>query len=184
MAPEYVPYIVIFDAKLVNGALKGSVQYVEPDVQHDGSGNTLRVRWNVESQPQDFMPVGEGVAFVDTKDTEVRLMPISEDASPDVLGNSRYRWREGLQLGVPKLMFILILPQGYTLTNPNPSPTGVKSFQERLALYWILRGDAEESTEAIWTIEELDGNLGSEIVGINNAYVAGEPSEPIEIPLV
>src|SRR5829696_1798734 len=95
MAPEYVPYIVIFDAKLVNGALKGSVQYVEPDVQHDGSGNTLRVRWNVESQPQDFMPVGEGVAFVDTNDLSRRQLTKSGSRRKDGLRGGHDRWREG-----------------------------------------------------------------------------------------
>jgi hypothetical protein len=77
MAPEWPPYVVIFDAKLVNGRLKGAVQYVEPGEQ----GKTLRVRWNVESQPQDFIPVGEGVAYVHVRRTEADVRSFDRRAA-------------------------------------------------------------------------------------------------------
>ena len=40
---------------------------------------------------------------------------ISHDSIPDDLGGLRYRWTEGLKLGIPWVMFILILPSGHTL---------------------------------------------------------------------
>jgi hypothetical protein len=179
MAPEHPPVLVVFDAKIINGALKGTLQYIEPEE----GGRELRVRWGVENQPEGFVAVGEGVAYVYAEDTKARIIPISEDASPDHLGDSRYRWIEGLQFGVERLMFTLILPQGYTLTNPEPVPTGTKNFHERLALYWILEG-THRRTQVEWTIEEFDGDLGSEIVRINRASPADKPSDSGPISLI
>jgi hypothetical protein len=63
------------------------------------------------------------------------LLP-SRVQPPVLLDDSRYLWREGGVLpGTPSIMMILILPQGYTLTDPKPMPIGAKTFDGRLALY-------------------------------------------------
>ena len=165
MAPEHPPSLVIFDAALTeNDNLVGSVKYIEAL-----PGESLRVRWNVSSPPPDFKPMGKGVVFVYTQNTQVTEIPASDDAKPDNLGDFRYRWSEGLELGIPWLMFVLILPKGYTLLNARPLPAGVKAFKSRIALYWLLKGDDFNRTQVEWQIGPHQGDLKSEIIRINNA---------------
>jgi ribulose bisphosphate carboxylase small subunit len=180
MAPERPPRLVVFDSKIGNGELRGSAHYVEPKA---GVGE-IRVRWNVESQPADFMPVADGVAYVLNRDEAVDVLPVSEDARAQPRGGRRYRWSEGLGKGQPSLMFALILPQGYTLTDPDPVPVDTKSFRERLALYWMLEGGSQQRAQVEWTLEELRGDLESEMIRINQFDSAGEMGKPTEIGLV
>jgi hypothetical protein len=168
MAPEFQPGVVIFDARFDGDSLRGTLQYVEsPDPNH-----RLRVRWSVGSQPKDYLSIGGGVAYVYEKVGQIRVIPISEDASPLRLGNSRYLWTEGLQPGQASLMFILILPEGFTLFDPHPYPVGTKVFGNRLALYWILKGDDEDRGKVELTIKKLQKDLDSEIVEINKRYLS------------
>ena len=104
MAPENAPSLVILDTRIENGDLRGSCEYIEPRTP----GARLRVRWAVQSQPEDFAPVGGGVAYIYAKGTEFESQPVSKDAIPVDLGEHRYRWTEGLGVGIPWVMFILI----------------------------------------------------------------------------
>jgi len=99
MAPEFPPSLVIFDARFEDDELMGSLQYVEAPEK-----KRLRVRWSVDSQPANYLPVGGGVAYVYGQG--VAVLPMSEDASPNNLGGSRYQWTEGLQFGIPWTMFV------------------------------------------------------------------------------
>lgn len=163
MAPENPPSLVIFDARLVNQQLLGSCQYIEPS----GPRSRLRVRWAVESQPEGFAAVGGGVAYVYAEDGEFSSVPISNDAIPIDLGENRYRWIEGLNVGVPWVMFILILPPGHTLSEASPTPAGARVFQERLALYWVLRGDDLGRTAVSWTLDSLSTHPAAELLRLN-----------------
>jgi hypothetical protein len=175
MAPEFPPRIVVFDSMFEAGRLKGSVHYVEPKE----TNSRLRVRWSVGHQPKDFRPVVRGVAYIYDRDVEVVL--ISDDASPAFLSGDRYQWTEGLQSSEPWLMFVLILPSSYTLTDPRPMPAGTKVFEGRLALYWILKADDIGRTKVEWTIKELEGDIDSEIVRINKDYLSDKPPIPTTI---
>lgn len=181
MAPEFPPVLVIFKSRFEDSVLKGIVEYVESGVLKPNQ--RLRVRWNVESQPRDYRSVGEGVAYVYDKDNDLEIMPISEDASPNFLGNDRYLWTEGLQSGLPWLMFILILPKGYTLDDPLPRPAGTKIFKDRLAFYWTLRGDDLDRTTVQLTMKKLQGDFEPEIIRINKAYLANETFTPSTIEI-
>lgn len=78
MAPERVPSLVVFDSRFENSVLEGSVEYIEPkDPKY-----RLRVRWNVERQPEGYRSVGKGVAYIYDTGSEVDIAPISEDATP------------------------------------------------------------------------------------------------------
>jgi hypothetical protein len=172
MAPEYPTRLVVFKARFEDGRLKGSIKYVETD-----TGEPLRVRWAVESKPEDFDEVRfeddhRGVVFVYTKDSGVLLPSGSGDAVADPLGNSRYRWTESMHGAPPWLMFVLILPEGYTLTDPWPKPAGSKSFDGRLALYWVLKADRSRRVNVEWRVKELESPLGSEVERINRSYVS------------
>ena len=100
----------------------------------------LRVRWDSEREPENFESVGGGVAYV-FKSDDLQVLPVSRDSIPDDLGGFRYRWVEGLNLGIPWLMLHSILPKGHTLTAAEPKPARAKEFEDRLALYWILKAD-------------------------------------------
>jgi len=93
---------------------------------------------------------------------------------PTPLGDSRYLWKEGLPPGCPWLMLILILPQNHTLVDPSPLPVDTKAFAGRLALYWVLKGDATEHTRVEITIKKLERNLESELICINKRFLSPE----------
>lgn len=177
MAPEFAPCAVIFDARFDGDSLRGTLEYVEspnPDAR-------LRVRWSVESQPKDYFSVGGGVAYIYEKFGGITTVPISEDASPIELGNSRYLWTEGLQPGLPSLMFILVLPRNHTLADPRPFPAGTKIFNGRLALYWMLKGDDLGRTKVELTVKKLEGSLQLELIYINQRYLSHEGRSPSTI---
>ena len=177
MAPERPPSVVIFDARFEGDSLRGTLHYVESQ----DTNLRLRVRWNVASQPKDYRPVCDGVAYVYQKAGKVDVLPISKDASPTPLGNSRYRWTEGLDPQHPWLMFILILPEGYTIANPHPLPVDTKNFAKRLALYWILKGNDLGRTDVELTIKKLQTDVNSEIAKINKRYLSAKVPTPITI---
>ena len=114
------------------------------------------------------------MAYIYDTGSEVDIAPISEDATPSRLDGSRYQWTEGLQFGRPWLMFIWILPEDHTVINPLPRPAGTKIFTNRLALYWILKGDDVGRTKVELTIIKLPGDLESEIVQINKDFLSSE----------
>lgn len=170
MAPELPPRVVGVDLRFQEGALHGAVEYVE--VKGEG---LLRVRWD-ESPPPGFFPVCGGVAFVEETDRIIKATP-DKDVLPSALGDSRYRWIQGL---LPKdrwMMLVLVLPEEFTITDPHPLPADAKDFGGRLALYWRLKADEFGSTEAEWTLKAFDGNIQSEAERMN-ALVAKSKRAP------
>lgn len=162
MAPEQPPRLVICNAVLQDRELVCSLSYFEAP-----SGEHLRVRFNAKSQPVDFVSVGDGVAYVYAKSTNISEMPSSEDSFPD-LGDLEYQWAEGLPPGIPWQMLILILPKGYTLLDPKPKPWGAKDFKGRLALFWLLKGGGDFArTQVMWKLKEHQESLLSEVSQIN-----------------
>lgn len=163
MAPEYPPELVIFDARFEGEKLKGHLHYIEVPI-----GHRLRVRWDAEREPESFLPVGGGVAYV-FKTDQLQVLPVSRDSIPDDLGSFRYRWSEGLNSGIPWMMFVLILPSGHTLAAAEPKPARAKLFQGRLALYWILNGDDFGRTKVVCTLSAFDGSASSKLVELNQS---------------
>ncbi len=170
MAPERVPNIVVFNLRIENRSAIGSLEYIEPE----STDQLMRVRWAVDSQPRGFTPIGDGVAYIYSKGPKVDIVPISDDARPTHLESQRYQWSEGLGQPGIILMFILILPEGYTLDNPTPKPSGTKLFKGRLALYWILKGDDIGRTAVEWDMKGIGQGLETEILRINHAYLTNE----------
>jgi hypothetical protein len=178
MAPEYPPCLVIFKSRFEDGVLKGAVKYVEAEI-----GEQLRVRWAVESKPEGFDEVRfdedrRGIVYLYTEDDKVITHSGSDDAVADSLGESRYRWSEGVRGGHPWLMFVLILPEGYTLVDPRPTPAGTKNFDGQLALYWVLKTDALGRANMECQIKQLEDSLESQIERINSSYVSDTPPTP------
>ena len=171
MAPEYPPGLVIFDSQFEDDKLKGDLYYVEVPI-----GSRLRVRWDTERQPENFRPVGGGVAYV-FETSELQDPLISHDSIPDDLGGLRYRWTEGLKLGIPWVMFILILPSGHTLVAAEPVPARAKIFKDRLALYWILKAGDLGRTQVVCTLKKFEGSASSKLVELN-LLCSGEGPSP------
>jgi hypothetical protein len=168
MAPERTPKLVIYDSVIDKGGLSGTLYYVEPQDDEE-----LRVRWGVGAQPPGYSAAGGGVAYVSTDEGGIIDIPPSENFSPESLGKLRYRLAEGLRQGLTKSMFILILPQGYTLADPQPRPTGTLNHNGRIALHWILKADDLERTEVEWSICEFKGDIKTQIERINRNYGKG-----------
>ena len=177
MAPEHPPELVIFDARFEEKKLVGDLHYIEVPI-----GHRLRVRWDAESEAEDFQPIGGGVASV-FKTDQLQVLPLSRDSIPDDLGDLSYRWSEGLNLGVPWMMFVLILPTGYTLAAAKPRPARAKIFKDRLALYWILKGDDLGRTQVVCTLSAFEADTLSTLVELNR-FCSEEnppPNSPIQI---
>jgi hypothetical protein len=167
MAPEHPPKLVIFDSRFKEGKLKGDLYYVEVPI-----GVRLRVRWDCERAPENFQPVGDGVAYV-FKTDQLVVLPVSRDSIPDDLGGLRYRWSEGLNFGIPWMMFVLILPSGHTLAGAEPRSARAKVFKGRLALYWILRADDLGRTQVECSLQTIKGDVSSKLVELNR-FCSGE----------
>lgn len=177
MAPEFAPSVVIFDA-LDHQAdnLQGRVEYVEapsPTLR-------LRIRWNAERQPDGYLPIGNGVAYVYAKSNPI-LVPVSDDAKATPVGANRFQWTEGLQFGQSWLMFIAILPPATTLVDPEPRPVGAKCFGERLALYWMLKGDEFERTKVEFTLKAYHGDAEAACLHLNRTYLSSQPVAPTTV---
>jgi LysM repeat protein len=163
MAPEYPRDLVVLDLRLENGVLAGPIEYVQA-----AEAGRLRVRWDVEGQPEDFLSVGNGVAYVLA--STVETISRSDIAHPISLGDFRYRHIEGLRPQTDWLEFILILPEGHTATEIQPMPLSARDFEGRIALFWALKGDPAGHARVDWQIKEVEVDLASEIERINRGY--------------
>src|SRR5947208_5027801 len=113
MAPEFTPSLIVLDLEFRNDLLEGSLSYFEAP-----PGERLRIRWAVQAKPPGFLAVQNGVAYVRDTGTVIEV-PGSSDARPIRQGNNRNCWPEGGQpRGEPGPMIVLILPDGYTLSDP------------------------------------------------------------------
>lgn len=168
MAPEYPPSLVILDLHFAEQTLLGAVEYIEMR-----DGGRLRVRWHAPGQPEGFRAVGGGVAFV-AESAELEVVSIYPDARPDDLGHLSYSWAEGLRPGTAWLMFILVLPPGYSLVTSLPMPTSSKHFAGRVALYWTLRGDEVGRNQVMWQMARFVGEWTEEVRRINSTLTSSK----------
>lgn len=158
MAPETPGNLVVLELRYRRRSIAGVVERVET-----GGVDFLRVSWNSDRQPPGYFSVGSGAAFVAESDGIRRTPPIS--AIPDKLGGSQFAWRDVAQ--GDGLMFVLILPKGYRIVEPDPTPVSVKKFKHRMALYWFSPERFGERTRVSWKLEPLYESLDSEIERLN-----------------
>jgi len=98
------------------------------------AGQTLEIALHPEAQPAGCFPVGGGIAFV--RDVSGLARADRPDTSDCLIGNarsSRCTW------SVPPrgdALAILILPAGRRLSNPEPKPLEVFTFEGREAAIW------------------------------------------------
>jgi len=177
MAPEHPPYLVIFDGRIESGDLRGTCEYIEPKTP----GSRLRVCWAVESQPDGSIPVGGGVAYLE-RGADFEILP-RRNVEPPSLDTNRYRWTEGLNYDIPWVMFIFILPAGYTLAETSPAPAGTRVFQNRIALYWMLEGNKIGRTQIEWTLSPLKRQMKEELIRLNRLVSGTAPTETASLTI-
>lgn len=176
MAPERPPKLAVLDLRFEDATLLANLDYVE--VLRDNE--RLRVRWNEEHAPLNFVTIAGGVAHVEDADYVVHV-PKGENARPTSLGHSKYRWSEGLDPKHPWLMLVVILPEGYTIADPHPVPREAKEFGKRLALYWILKGDELGRTELEFGLKSFESEVQVTLEKINNRYKHHDIPEEVGI---
>jgi hypothetical protein len=164
---------------LVDGALKGAIEYYNAV---DTEAGRLRVRWDVEDPPPGSFPVHGGVVFV-LDNPNLHHEPGSPDMAAIDLGGGRWRWHEGdFVPNMPWIMMALILPEGYTIAQPSPAPTGAKPFGKRLALYWKPISDARGNADVEWNLVKFVGNLRAEAQRLNGLSGVAPPA-PVPSPI-
>ncbi len=159
MAPEAPGNLVVLDLHYdqKNDLLK-TVETVGPPQTELVTG-WLRVRFD-EAPDEGFYPVGQGVAHVRQPDRYEHDGPGKEERVLTLPGVRRYRVTnvaqgDGLQL-------ILILPQGYSLTEFSPAPSNAKEFAGRVAVYFRPKERYGETAEVIWGLRTFQGSAESE----------------------
>lgn len=134
MAPESVSNIIALDLEWNNSRLECQVD------RYDLIGDFLYVSWNAIECPENYVPVGSGVAFVWVPSSSVRRRYRARvDAVKD-----GFEWvdRAGDRNGA---MVILTLPPNYVFLypsedSPEQPPVSFKSTEDsRMALYWWIQ---------------------------------------------
>lgn len=171
MAPEAPGNLIVVDSRFQDQELRGYVESVEyaPEQREpiEASRGWFYVRWNERPTEADYVSLGGGVVYVNKKE-----LPSGYKVSPkspitlDALGDGRYSYSyPALGEG---LMFVVILPEGYTLTDSRPVPKSAKILKKkRLAVYWKPDGKYGASVKIVWQIKRFDGDLKSEGDRIN-----------------
>jgi hypothetical protein len=165
MAPEEPGNLAVIDLRFEDGELIGQGERIDPE------NSFLTVSWYSGGNPQGHLPVGRGVAYVyETQEIKEKREDVWKEIinpRPTEVG-SRYKWKHVAR--GDGLMFILILPSGYTITDPEPSPEEAKNFENRLALYWMLEGIPSKRVEVVWGLKKIEGDLGDEVKRINEVF--------------
>ena len=170
MAPEAPGNLVVVDLlRFQNTELVGYVEHVEYSLEQtsqiEGTGDWFYVLWNETPKGEGYIPVGGGVVYVKyppgyekTPKSHIKL---------DVLSGDRYSYRH-LALG-EGCMFVLILPEDYTIANPQPMLRSAKVFKKkRLAVYWKPAQKYGAEIKITWQLKKFDGDLSSERNRIND----------------
>jgi pimeloyl-ACP methyl ester carboxylesterase/nucleotide-binding universal stress UspA family protein len=72
------------------------------------------------------------------------------------------------------MMFVLLLPEGYSLAETAPPPARAKVFASRLALYWILKGDDVGRTNVVCTLRKIQRDLTTELIVLNRLSIGNQ----------
>ncbi len=155
--PEEPDYVTVFDSTefVDNNNLVGKAQRLPI------WADKYRVSWYAKDQPPGYFAVGDGVAFVfGDEPTVPEREPMEIDFNS--IDDAYFRWHDAVKTDDDSFMFILILPEGYTLSDPVPMPKEVKVFNGRLAIHWILSGDDEQKTKVEWRLKSTNFTLANE----------------------
>jgi hypothetical protein len=162
MAPEIAGVLVVADLQFDGEELVANVDEVEM-LGGTSAHETLRVRWNTTPQSSDYQALGGGVVYVGHA-AGLNVFH-AHRAQVDSLGRSRFAWIHfARQSG---LMFVLVLPKGFTIAGSEPSPRSAKVFKDRIAIYFRPEIHGDAGPRVSWELKELGVPTQNEVQRIN-----------------
>ncbi len=159
MSPEAPGNLVVLNLSFQGDELTGTVERVSPS-QEGLSQGALKVRFDARTNEQGFYSVGNGVAWVSQPTNYVQSPCERAGKIPSPGGLQFYYNHVAYGDG---LMLILILPKGYTLSESDPVPRGVKEFRGRIALYFKPTGQFGDETRVAWKLKKVEGSTKEEL---------------------
>jgi hypothetical protein len=146
MPPEEADLVVAIDFRLENGKLVGRAQRL----QHPANAD-LYVSFYSRVQPKGFTPACGGAIYV--QDSAFNQLEL-DDVVPRDIGPDQYLWRDATG-DCRNVFLVIVLPAGYTLSDPEPLPQEVKVANGRLAACWRPASDGRHY-EVSWAIHAID----------------------------
>jgi hypothetical protein len=67
-------------------------------------------------------------------------------------------------------MYVLVLPAGHSIVNPQPFPIEAKKFEDRVSLFWLLYPEIDSGRSSVvaeWSLSKLSQDLDVEVERIN-----------------
>lgn len=159
MAEAFVPGNLVFvDTRLEDGRLLGQGERIT-------SRGAMTVSWYAIEQPDDSHQLGDGVAYIYERE---RLSSQQIAAVQVPKSRGAYYWRDQAQGN--GMMFVLLLPTGYTLVGPEPQPREAKVHEARIAVYWVLDTVGQADVIVRWQLAPLDGDLEETVEHLNDQF--------------
>ncbi len=157
MPPEETQLLIAIDFRLDgHDKLVGHEERME-----QLADDKIFASWYAEEQPEGYVAMCGGVVYV--RDSNVHPGPPSTKRPTEAGG--RYTWRDVNRSG--GVMFVMVLPEGYTLRDPDPLPYEAKNFQGRLAVHWRTPPPEGETFEVSWGLSAIAGGVDIEKDRIN-----------------
>jgi hypothetical protein len=173
MAPEAPGNIVVVDSQFDGTDLRGVLDSIDYPAQNvraiEAGGGWLNVYWS--AAPVGHISLGRGVLYVREPPAGYEIMtrvPVEFES----LGNSTFGYRHPAR--GEGFMFVLLLPEGFTLTRSDPEVRSAKIFQDRLAVYWKPDAGYDREATITWQLARTPGNLVEERDRINRRSYGNE----------
>jgi len=173
MAPEAPGNLLVVDARFAGDDLVGTCESVDyppgKTEEIERAGGWLDVFWNGTPVGDDFSPLGGGVVYVRPPEGyELGRLPAAFDA----LGNREFAYRHPAR--GEGFMFVMILPEGFTLAGSTPTARSVKEFRGRLAVYWKPEGKYSAEVAVRWKLVPQKGDLIQERNRLNRVIYSSK----------
>jgi hypothetical protein len=181
MAPESPGNLVAIDLEWRNSRLECQVDRYDPTTALD----FLYVSWNAIECPENYLPVGRGVAYVWVPP---HYLHRQYRARVDNAGHG-FEWIDKASgLG---LMLIVTLPPDYTYvfvrSEDRPRPIRFKALEDgRMALYWWLKGEADGRAEVSWQMQhssQMETESQSRLLNEEARHAKPSIAHPVHIDL-
>lgn len=174
MAPEAPGNILVVETQFEGDKLTGLADSVDYAAQSmpivEASGGWLDVYWNQVPTGDAFIPLGRGVVYV--RAPHGYEIKTRTKTAFDSLGNNEFAYRHPAR--GEGFMFVLLLPEGFTLAVSNPTARSAKVFHGRLALYWKPDVKYDREVAIQWQLAPLQRNVDEERDHINRTIYQSE----------
>jgi hypothetical protein len=157
MSPEAPGNLAVLDLYADPGTAQAGTPRLRCQVERydpieAGQISTIYVSWFADEAGEGFMPLADGVVYVEPR-RDYKHGPTYD--APVQRAGGRYFWTHPVH--PPALMLVAILPRGRvvaTRADTDPNPTGVKSFDGRMALSWLIGGP--DHADVAWRLTEIE----------------------------